>query len=119
MSKDWTSIFDQFYNIEKLKMNDILISISDSYIFLYYKVKNEKLSRFMFQISNKKEIDIITKFDKCHNPIRLKKEEYYLKFNNKEYIKFLSSNDITIVKMGITIIINEFLESINKYYENK
>ena len=45
MNKKWDSLFDQFYNIERLKMNDILIATSDCYIFLYYKVKNEKLNR--------------------------------------------------------------------------
>lgn len=110
--------FDDFYNIETLKMNDILLTSNKihRHIFIFYKIKNSKyVHRIMIQILDKqRNIKIHHKTTDIYNPLKLMPELSYIKFNNKNYIKLLSSNDSIIVEMGIIIIINEYSNLINE-----
>lgn len=100
----------------KLVPGDILI-FSAAYLHkkvLYYYINNTLMGQILIDKNFKNLIYTI-----IGNPTMFHVLLTAIKINDLKINNLLKSEDTTIVKMGITIIINEFLESINKYYENK
>jgi hypothetical protein len=98
-----------------LKKDDIYINILDryKYIFIYYYVDNTQFDRITVNLDkNLKEnfniIDIISYDNRVHF---LNNGTSLIKFNDSKLNEMLNSEDLTIKKMGILILLNKYIKN--------
>lgn len=104
-------------NFRKLKPFDIEIFISSELLDIYVCINEKDLYAYSIYEENNKLIPIKKHFVENTNSEAPSNKiiMYHKIFRNKKYYKLLTSEDSTIVQIGIDIILDDNKDLIDKY----